>query len=58
MHCLLHPRILDGEKLWKGGRRKQRTRASVRVGGAKRLRQSRSGLERGMCERDARGSSG
>jgi hypothetical protein len=24
--------ILDGEKLWKGGRQKQRTRASVRVG--------------------------
>ena len=24
--------ILDGEKLWKGERRKQRTRASVRVG--------------------------
>jgi hypothetical protein len=33
--------ILDGEKLWKGERRKQRTTACVRVGGAKRLRRSR-----------------
>jgi hypothetical protein len=31
--------ILDGKKLWKGGGQKQRTRASVRVGGAKRLQQ-------------------
>jgi hypothetical protein len=55
-HCLLRAcSILDDEELWKGERRKQRTRASVRVGGAKRLR--RSCLECGTCERDARGSS-